>query len=107
MIHGLLRSKAVALGATVYALNGMPDHIHVVTTIPPSVSVAGFIGKVKGAASARINKSGIHDRPFFWQDEYSAFSFDAKRLPHLVAYVENQKEHHTGSGLIPALERTG
>jgi len=107
MIHGLLRSKAIALGATVYALNGMPDHIHMVATIPPSISLAAFIGKIKGAASTRINKAGVHDRPFFWQDEYAAFSFDAKRLPRVVKYVENQKVHHAQAGLIPALERTG
>jgi len=107
MVHGLLRSKAIALGATVYALDGMPDHIHVVATIPPSLSIAGFVGKVKGAASTRLNKSGTCERPFFWQDEYAAFSFDAKRLPRFVTYVKNQKVHHAQSGLIPALERTG
>jgi putative transposase len=105
MVHGLLRSKAIALGATVYALNGMTDHVHLVASVPPKLSLATFIGKVKGATSTRINKSG-QDQPFFWQDEYAAFSFDAKRLPRLVAYVENQKTHHATSGVIPALERT-
>jgi putative transposase len=105
-IHGLLRSKAIALGATVYALNGMPDHVHLVATIPPKISLAAFIGKIKGATSTRVNKSGAQERPFFWQDEYAAFSFDAKRLPRFVRYVENQKAHHAKADLIPALERT-
>ena len=107
MVHGLLRSKAVALGATVYALNGMPDHVHMVAAIPPSLSVAEFIGKIKGVTSTRINQSGAREHRFSWQDEYAAFSFDAKRLPRVVAYVENQKVHHASSDLIPALERTG
>ena len=42
----------------------------------------------------------------FWQDEYGVFSFDAKRLPNYVAYVENQKTHHAQHSVIPILERT-
>ena len=105
-VHGLLRGKATALGATVYAINGMPDHVHLVAAVPPNLSLASFIGQVKGSCSTRVNKSGAHDR-FQWQDEYAAFSFDAKRLPPIVAYVDNQKTHHAQSGLIPALERLG
>jgi putative transposase len=44
VIHGYCRSKAVGLGATVYALNGAEDHVHLVVTIPPSISVAKFVG---------------------------------------------------------------
>ena len=107
VIHGLLRGKATGLGAEVFALNGMEDHIHLVATIPPKIAVADFIGQVKGSTSTRFNKAGLLDRPFFWQEEYAVLSFDAKRLPRYVAYVRNQKEHHRNGGLIPILERTG
>jgi putative transposase len=101
-VYGLLRGKATALGATVYAVNGMPDHVHLVAAVPPNVSLASFVGQIKGACSTRINKEGAR---FKWQDEYAAFSFDAKRLPPIVDYVDHQKLYHAGSGLIPALER--
>ena len=106
-VYALLRGKALALGATVFALNGMPDHVHMVVSLPPRLSVAYFIGQVKGVASTRINKSDLTGRPFFWQDEYGVLSFDRKRLPRFVGYVENQKSHHAKASLIPALERTG
>ena len=57
-------------------------------------------------ASTKLNKSGVTDVRFEWQDEYGAFSFDAKRLPNYIAYVEQQKEHHAKGTLIPILERT-
>ncbi|HEX7183049.1 MAG TPA: IS200/IS605 family transposase [Thermoanaerobaculia bacterium] len=107
VMHGLLRAKAIGLGATVFALNGMEDHVHLVVSVPPKLAVAGFVGKVKAATSARFNKMGLMDRPFFWQEEYAVLSFDEKRLPPYVAYVENQKAHHARSALIPVLERTG
>jgi putative transposase len=105
LVHGFLRSKALGLEALVHALNGMPDHIHLVATIPPKIAVAKFIGQVKAVASTRFNKSGLGGGPLFWQEEYSVFSFDRKRLPYVIAYVEKQKEHHTHQAQIPALEQ--
>jgi REP element-mobilizing transposase RayT len=106
VIHGYIRSKAVGLGATVYALNGVADNVHLVAAIPPSTAVAKFVGQVKGVASTRFNKVGSNGGPFSWQAEYGAFSFDQKRLPNYVGYVVNQKEHHSDRHIIPALERT-
>ena len=106
MIYDLLRSKAIGLGGTVFALNGMPEHMHLVTTIPAKIAVSTFVGQVKGVASTRFNKSGTRAEPLFWQEGYGAFTFDAKRLPSYIAYVERQKEHHAQGSVIPILERT-
>jgi REP element-mobilizing transposase RayT len=107
LAHRLIREKAIEMGAVVFAVNGMEDHVHVVLSMPPKLAPAFFIGQVKGASSARLNRSGLFNSPFAWQDEYAVFSFDAKRLPRHVAYVENQKAHHSQATVIPALERTG
>jgi len=104
-IYGFLTSKAVGLKGVVYAIGGTVDHVHMVMAIPPAISVAKFVGQVKGVASARFNQSGISDVRFEWQDEYGAFSFDAKRLPNYIAYVKRQKEHHVEGTIIPILER--
>jgi len=105
LVYKLLRSKAVGLGARVHALNGMPDHVHLVVSIPPSISVAKFIGQVKATASTRFNKMGSSDLCLYWQSQYSVFSFDSKSLPRHIAYVAGQKEHHAGETVIPILER--
>jgi len=106
VIHNYLRAKAIGLGGTVFALNGIEDHVHLVVSIPPKIAVARFIGQTKAVASTRFNKSQPDAPPFFWQDEYGAFSFDAERLPNYIAYVERQKEHHAQGNVIPVLERT-
>ncbi|MGQ0602456.1 MAG: IS200/IS605 family transposase [Anaerolineales bacterium] len=105
MVYGFLRSKAIGLGATVFALNGLADHVHLVASVPPKIAVAKFIGQVKAVASTKFNKSDVRPEPLFWQEEYGVFSFDGKRLPNYVAYVERQKEHHAQNALIPILER--
>ena len=105
VIHGYVRSKAIGLGATVFALDGTVDHVHVVAAIPPKIPVAKFIGQIKAVASTRFNKSHP-STPFFWQGEYGVLSFDGKRLPNYIAYVRQQKEHHSQNSIIPILERT-
>ena len=105
-IYGFLRSKAIGLGATVFAVNGVADHVHMVVAIPPRLAVATFVGQVKGVASAKANKAGLIGTPFYWQEEYGVFSFDAKRLPNFIAYVERQQQHHAEHTAIRVLERT-
>ena len=88
IIYSLLRTKAIGLGGTVFALNGMAEHVHMVGSIPPKIAVATFIGQVKGVTSAKYNKQ-YRKRPlFYWQEEYSVFSFGGKRLPYVINYVE-------------------
>jgi len=106
LIYDFLRAKAISLGGVVFAINGMEEHVHVVTSIPPRIAVAKFVGQLKGVSSARINKiRNIAEPRFAWQGEYGVFSFDHKRLPNVVAYVNKQKEHHAANNLIPMLER--
>jgi putative transposase len=106
IVYDLLRSKALNLDAIVYAIGGIEDHVHMVVTISPKIAVATFIGQVKAVASTKFNKSVHLETSLYWQQEYAAFSFDEKRLPHYFAYVERQKEHHAAYRLIPILERT-
>ena len=104
-VHGYLVAKASGLGATLFALGGTEDHVHLVASIPPSVAVAKFVGQIKAVASTKLNQSGISEETFHWQAEYGAFTFDAKRLPSYVAYVRRQKQHHAEGTAIGVLER--
>ena len=106
ILHNLLRNKAIDLGGSVFALGGIADHVHMVASIPAAVSVAKFVGQVKGSSSAIFNKSGFTKERFFWQEEYGAFSFDRKKLPNFVAYAQSQKQHHGQQSTIAVLERT-
>ena len=104
VIHGFLRRKAADLGGTVFASNGMMDHVHMAVAIPPRISVAKFVGQIKGAASTQLNKSGLIEPVFRWQEEYGVFSFDRKRLPNFIAYVDQQKQHHADATMLKVLE---
>ena len=100
-----MREKSDELGVRIFALNGDEDHSHLVAAVPPKLSIAKYVGQVKGYSSAMFNQR--RDKPFRfeWQTEYAAFSFDRKRLPNYIGYVERQKEHHRRDNLIPILEQ--
>lgn len=106
LIYSFIRGKAVGLEGRVFALNGTADHIHLVAAIPPKIAVTKFIGQIKGVAATRFNKTSQWTIPLYWQAEYGVFSFDSKRLPDVITYVERQKEHHRCNTIIPALERS-
>lgn len=105
IVYEILRTKARGLGGVVFAINGTDDHVHLVVAIPPKIAVATFIGQVKAVAATKFNKSKARALPLYWQEEYGVFSFDAKRLPYVVAYVERQKVQHANKDVIPSLER--
>ena len=94
--------KIVGLGGRYFAVNACRDHVHVVVSIPPSISVSRFIGQVKGVSSLKVNNAEILPEIFQWQNEYSVFTLDESRLSACITYVEHQKEHHMGLGKLEA-----
>ena len=93
--------------AVVHAVEIVPDHVHIAVSIPPSVTISTFVGRLNGSASHLLNHadgSGAN-RSFAWQAEYGILSFGEKALPDVVAYVRNQPARHAGNDLWPALER--
>jgi putative transposase len=102
-LYGYIWGKATSFECIPHAINGMPDHIHVVVSIPPKLCIATLVGKLKGASSHHINQR-YAGGAFLWQAEYGIFSFSEKSLSGVVAYVNNQKKHHADKTLKAELE---
>jgi len=79
-------------GMHALAVGGMDDHIHVLVSIPASLSIAKAVQVLKANASRWINE-GRRDR-FEWQEGYAAFSVSRSIIPRIMDYVRNQREHH-------------
>lgn len=85
--------------------NAMPDHVHLLTRLPPTVKISEFIGQVKGAACHRINEE-IH--PSFllkWQEGYGVLTLRESELEKVSRYIDNQETHHRTGKLSVLLER--
>jgi len=105
-LHGYIWGKATALECIPHAINGMSEHVHVAISIPPKLSVATLIGRLKGASSHHMNEN-FADGAFVWQAEYGVLSFSERSLSRVVDYVKNQKKHHAENTLNMAMENFG
>lgn len=82
------------LGGTLFKVNGVEDHVHLLAQLPPMIAVADAIGKIKGSSTHWIHESFIERSDFSWQRGYGAFSVSKSNVARVVQYIERQKGHH-------------
>ncbi|HAP00924.1 MAG TPA: IS200/IS605 family transposase [Bacteroidetes bacterium] len=76
------------------AINGMPDHIHLLVGLRPSQSISELMQDVKGDSSKWINQNKLVKGKFEWQEGYGAFSYSKSQVPDVIRYIQNQELHH-------------
>ena len=92
------------LGCEVLAINGVPDHIHMVVKLKSTIPVATLIKQSKGVSAKFINEHLVENNKFRWQSGYGAFTVSRWDLPMIINYVKKQKEHHLEGELLEELE---
>ena len=82
------------LGSTLIEIGGMPDHVHVLTSLPKTIALADFMRTIKSESSKWIKTLNPYYSGFAWQEGYGAFSISASVLQNVAKYIRNQSEHH-------------
>jgi REP element-mobilizing transposase RayT len=98
-IGGIARN----LHMTAIAVGGISDHVHLLLQLPPTVTLAAAIQKIKANSSRWIHERTGH--PFEWQEGYAAFSVGIAQTDATVEYILHQKEHHQRRGYGEELAR--
>jgi REP element-mobilizing transposase RayT len=86
------------------AVGGMPDHAHVLVSLPPTIPIAKAVQLIKGGSSKWINDH-LKRRSFAWQDAYAAFSIGISQVEKTVRYINSQERHHKRMTAADELER--
>lgn len=89
-ITGIIQNK----GQKLLAINGMPDHIHILFGMKPDCNMSDLIREIKKSTNAFIKEKGFVKSNFQWQEGYGAFSYSHSALHRVINYIQNQKEHH-------------
>ncbi len=76
------------------AINGMPDHIHILIGYKPHQLIPDLLKDMKGYSSKWINTKGFVNGRFRWQEGYGAFSYSHSQIDNVVTYIMNQEQHH-------------
>ena len=88
--------------AEIQELSIQPDHIHVVCSVPPKVSISEFMGTLKGKLAIKLFKSypDLKKRPYwgnhFWAKGYfvSTVGLDSEMIKRYVRYQENEERRN-------------
>ena len=75
-------------------IGGASDHVHVLLSLPATLSVAKAIQLLKGNSSKWIRETFPKMRLFAWQEGYGAFSVGLSGVDATMAYIRNQADHH-------------
>ena len=94
VIRETIYAKAEELGCILHATGGIADHIHVVISIPPRLSISDCLRHLKGASSRAVNQLPGARADFKWQEGYGALSIGERSLPDAIAYAKYQRQHH-------------
>jgi putative transposase len=89
-IAGIVEGK----GQKSLAVNGMPDHIHILVGLKPAMRISDLIRDVKNNSTNFINDKGFLKQKFSWQEGYGVFSYSQSNFGNVIDYIKNQRQHH-------------
>jgi len=76
------------------AIGGAADHVHILLSLPATLSVAKAVQLLKGNSSKWIRETFPKMSSFAWQEGYAAFSVGNSGVDATMTYINNQTEHH-------------
>ena len=77
-----------------YAIYANPDHMHFLASRSPRISEELLASIVGDSSENFIQKNGLIQAKFRWQDTCSAFSVSKSEVDKLCKYILNQPQHH-------------
>jgi putative transposase len=93
-LHSYLGSIACAKKATLIEVNSEPDHIHLLSSLPSTVTIADMVNAYKSNSSRWISDTFGKRNWHSWQEGYAAFSVSRSQKQAVMNYIRNQQEHH-------------
>ena len=75
-------------------IGGRPDHIHILASLPKTMSLSEFVRVIKSNSSKWIKGLDERYKLFEWQEGYGAFSISSSLLDKTIQYIRMQEEHH-------------
>src|SRR6266550_2775789 len=87
---GILKNKDCHL----YRIGGVEDHVHILTSLHPTIALADLVKEIKISTSSWIKDENIFPGFTHWQDGYGAFTVSHSDKDAVIDYIKGQEEHH-------------
>lgn len=94
-----------ATNSYMYRINSMPDHVHMLVEINPTISLSEFVKKIK-ISSGNFMREHKEWFPLFteWGKSYCALTYCKNERDIVINYIANQKSHHANKSFADELE---
>ena len=89
-ITGIIGNKSSHL----YRINGVENHLHILTDVHPSIALADFMREIKASTSFWMKNTGYFPKYNGWSEGYGSFTCSYGDLGNLINYIKHQQEHH-------------
>ena len=87
-------------------IGGVADHVHLLLSLPPTLSVSKAMQLLKGNSSKWLRETfpELLRGDFAWQEGFGAFSIGVSGVKDTVQYIQTQEEHHLQRSFHEELE---
>jgi putative transposase len=93
-LHGYIGGVLANKKGKLLAAGGIEDHIHVLASLPATMSLSQAAGAMKANSSRWIYENAPKSKGFDWQAGYGAYSVSKSAEAQVTAYIKNQEEHY-------------
>ena len=81
--------------STLFAINGIENHIHLLINLHPSVRLSDLVRDIKLSTSQWIKQNrDLFSQFAGWGKEYGAFTYALRDKEMVANYMKNQRVHH-------------
>jgi len=87
-IAGIIRNN----DSDAFRVGGTSNHIHIACTLPKTITQCDLVKTIKTESSKWFKRQGLQE--FHWQRGYGIFSVSSSQCNSVIAYIDNQYEHH-------------
>lgn len=99
-LYAYITTLVTAKKGRIFAIDGSGDHIHILTLLPPEISLSALIGHVKACSSKWIKFRETADPHFTWQNGYLAMSTQGDKLNSVCSYIRSEEKRHQSKSYI-------
>src|SRR5260221_9360437 len=93
-LYSCLGGLTRELKGKAYGINGTTDHVHLLLSLPPVVSMSDALRFLKSNSSGWVHDKWPRRRSFGWQQGYAAFSVSKSNAGEVLMYIGNEDAHH-------------
>ncbi len=99
-VYNCIQTFSSQKGCKIIELNVQTDHIHLISMVPPKLSISEFVGILKGRTAIRVFKKfqNLKQKPYwgnhFWAPGYcvDTVGLDAEKIRKYVKYQERKEQ---------------